>query len=333
MKYIFLLLLNIHFMVKAQDSSKQTTGFVFEDVDDSPVKVYCNQKVLNQSPNKFITVGYEYQSSSAFSSKESLVNEHRNFNAMHGLRVNFNTPVIAKNKIIVNLSGQYARTVFAANNYSTSYPLFTHLQQNGLHTYGLGTTIFKPLNSKNFVVFQTSVDANWLAQELKQIQTNALTISASVIYGWKKNDNEMFGVGASRTYRLGRIIYVPVILYNKTYNDKWGVEVTFPARAHVRRNINPKSLLLLGYELEGNQYAVYNNNQATTFLQRGEIKPRLMYERSLFGFWWLSVQTGLRINGRFNVVNKYDGKENNQILTNTLGNAFYCNVSINLVSL
>lgn len=332
MKYLLPFLL-LSVSVKAQDSSKQTTGFVFEDVDDSPVKVYCNQKVLNQSPNKFISVGYEYQSSSAFSSKESLVNEPRNFNAMHGLRVNFNTPVIAKNKIIVNLSGQYARTTFAANNYSTSYPLFTHLQQNGLHTAGLGTTIFKPLNSKNFIVFQTSVDANWLAQELKQIQTNALTISASAIYGWKKNDNEMFGVGASRTYRLGRIIYVPVILYNKTYNDKWGVEITFPARAHVRRNINPKSLLLLGYELEGNQYAVYNHNQATTFLQRGEIKPRLMYERSLFGFWWLSVQTGLRINGRFNVVNKYDGKENNQILTNTLGNAFYCNVSINLVSL
>ena len=322
------------FFIHAQDSSKPAPTFTFENVDNTPVKVYCTQKVLNQTPNRFISIGYEYQSSSNLKVEGAAWNDSRKIDAMHGLRVNFNTPLVSKNKLIVSLGGQYARTAFDGTN-QFPYPLFPALVEDGLHTAGLSTTIFKPLNSKNFIIVQANADANWLAPALKNVNSKAITISATAIYGWKKGESEMFGIGVSRTYRLGRLIYVPVVLYNKTFNEKWGLEATFPAKAHVRRNINPKSLLQLGYELEGNQFALYNTNANTppTFLQRGEIKPRLAYERSLFGFWWLSVQTGLRINGRFNVVDRYDGKEQHQIITNTLTNPFYFNISLNLVSL
>lgn len=334
MKRLLLVGLCFPFFIQAQDTSKPAPTFSFEDVDETPVKVYCNQKILNQTPNRFISIGYEFQSSSNLKANVAPQNDGRTINAMQGLRINFNTPLISKNKIIISLGGQYARTAFTGTN-QFPYPLFPQLVNDGLHSVGLNTTIFKPLNEKNFLILQANADANWLSPELKNINHQAITISAVAIYGWKKSESEMFGIGVSRTYRMGRLIYVPVILYNKTFNDKWGAEITFPAKAHVRRNLNPKSLLQLGYELEGNQFAVYNasSNNTPTFLQRGEIKPRLVYERSLFGFWWLSVQTGLRINGRFHVVDRYDGKEQHQIITNTLTNPFYFNVSLNLVSL
>jgi hypothetical protein len=322
------------FIVIAQDSSKPVPTFTFEDVDNTPVKVYCNQKILNQTPNKFISIGYEYQTSSNLTAAISPRGDSRQIDAMQGLRVSFNTPLISKNKLIISLGGQYARTSFNGTN-QFPYPLLPELINNGLHTAGINTTVFKPLNEKNFIIVQLNADANWLAPTLKNINTQAITFSATALYGWKKSESEMFGLGVSRTYRMGRLIYVPVVLYNKTFNDKWGTEITFPAKAHVRRNINPKSILQLGYEIEGNQFALYSTNASTapTFLQRGEIKPRLVYERSLFGFWWLSVQTGLRVNGRFNVVDRYDGKEEQQIITNTLTNPFYFNISLNLVSL
>lgn len=328
------LLISIPFFVQAQDTTKPAPTFAFEDVDNTPVKIYCNQKVINQTPNRFISIGYEYQASSNLKAEGAAWNDGRKINAMQGLRLNFNTPLVSKNKLIVSLGGQYARTAFDGTH-QIPYPLFSALVDNGLHAAGLSTTVFKPLNSKNFIIFQANLDANWMAPELKSINSKVLTISASAIYGWKKSENEMFGLGVSRTYRLGRLIYVPIIFYNKTFNEKWGLEATFPAKVHIRKNINPKSLLQLGYELEGNQFALYSSNAslAPTFLQRGEIKPRLVYERSLFGFWWLSVQTGLRLNGRFNVVDKYDGKEQNQIITNTLSNPLYFNISLNLVSL
>ncbi len=320
--------------ILAQDTTVKTSSFSFEDIDNTPVKVFCTQKVLNQSPTKFISVGYEYQFSSNLKAISPAANDVRTINAMQGLRLNFNTPVVSKNKIIVSVGGQYARTSFQGTNQS-AYPLYPVLLNDGLHTAGINSTIFKPLNSKNFVIVQASADANWLASGLKDVDTKSITVSGSLIYGWKKSDNEMFGLGVTRTYRLGRLIHIPIILYNKTFNEKWGVEATFPAKVHLRRNINAKSMLQLGYEIEGNQYALYNNSFTTprAYLQRGEFKPRLMYERSLAGFWWLSIQAGARVNGRFNVVDSYYGMKENQIITNSLGSALYFNVSLNLVSL
>jgi hypothetical protein len=88
-------------------------------------------------------------------------------------------------------------------------------------------------------------------------------------------------------------------------------------------------MLLAGYELEGQQFDLINNSN---FLQRGEIKPRLMFEQKLKGFFWLSAQVGYRINGRFNLVNKYDGQEKNEIFINSWGNSPYINIGINFVS-
>ena len=35
------------------------------------------------------------------------------------------------------------------------------------------------------------------------------------------------------------------------------------------------------------------------YLRRGELKPRITYERQLAGFVWVSAQAGLRYNYRF----------------------------------
>jgi hypothetical protein len=327
MKYILLALSSLLAIVStAQD-------MVFEDVDSTPVKRYATQKVLNQAPNKFISIGYEYQGGFSYQGSVSggtLADVQR----ASGLRLAVNAPVISNTKLIANVGANFWRTAFPLVQLTNNIDGFVNaLNNNGATSFGVNTTIFKPLNEKNFLVLFGSADVNYIAPEIKTIDVKALTISATAIYGWKKSDNLMWGLGISRTYRMGRIIHVPVLLYNKTFNNKWGTELLLPARGHIRHNINTKSLLMAGYELEGNQYAIYNTNAIDRFLQRGEIKPRLIYERSLFGFWWLSVQAGMRINGRFTVVNEYNGGKEKEVRNPVIGNPFYFNVSLNLVSL
>jgi hypothetical protein len=146
----------------------------------------------------------------------------------------------------------------------------------------------------------------------------------------------MWGIGVSRTYRMGRPIIVPVLMWNQTFNNKWGTEIILPAKAFIRRNFSAKSLLLAGYELEGNQYLLPGANTGQQggdiFLQRGEIKPRIQWERQVNNFIWLSAQAGARINGRFNFTNVYNGKEENEIFRTNLGTPFYFNLSLNLIS-
>jgi hypothetical protein len=315
------------------DTLVSGNNFSFSDVDEKPIKRYCTQKVLNQTPNRFISIGYEYQGAHDFKASPSPRNETQRYDNARGLRLGLFTPIVSKNNLIINLAANYWRTNYDGANYSFPYPLYQSLNNNGLNSAGLSATVFKPLNEKKFLLFQVIADANWQNQSGGSISSNAITYSGSFVYGWKPTENLMWGIGAARTYRLGRPIIIPVLLYNQTFNEQWGIESVFPAKVAVRRNINKKSMLFAGYELEGNQYQLNNGSLPSTFLQRGEIKTKFTYERSLFGFWWLSVQSGLRVNGRFNVVDRYNGAKPNEIVTTTLGNAFFFNVSLNLVSL
>jgi len=131
-----------------------------------------------------------------------------------------------------------------------------------------------------------------------------------------------------------------VLLYNRTFSPKWGCEVVFPARAELRRNFGTTSLLKIGYELEGNAYYLGREGTTDYYLRRGELKPRLTYERQLVGFIWVSAQAGLRYNYRNDVfrnqnpTGEKDGLFGSEpsLYNNTLTNPLYFNLSLNLVS-
>jgi hypothetical protein len=127
--------------------------------------------------------------------------------------------------------------------------------------------------------------------------------------------------------------------------NKWGSEILFPARAHVRRTINSRNMVFAGYELEGQSYRMYRNTAYRAEdleIRRGEIRLRLVYECSLKDFIWLSVQGGYRINYRYDVDRLKNGNEiyrafgllsdEPYVMVNSLTNPLYFNVSINLVS-
>jgi hypothetical protein len=322
------------------------------DIEEATgVKRYCTSKIFGISPTKLVSVGYDYQlgydmtSNTGGGSSENT----RKVSATHGLRLLANFPIISHNKITVNLGATYMETNYNFENPATlTSGLTKSLNASALRSTGVNLTVFKPLNEKNFILLQTSHDLNgdyrldeW--QSLGYVRHSVLGV-----FGWKKHDRLQFGFGAARTYRVGALNYIPVVLYNYTSeNRKWGVEAVFPARAHYRRSFSPRSLLMLGYELEGHTYRLQNRDQVFNAdgkthrdleLKRSELRLRVIYERSLYDFIWLSVQAGYRYNWR-NSYNIDHGdafrsffSNDPYVFTNSVTNPLYFNVSINLVS-
>ena len=302
------------------------------------VKRYATQKVLNQTPQKIISFGYEYNGEfhmPGIRISESLSTfEDRHVNQVNAFKAQLNIPVVATNKIIWQLGANYWGSQFQIEN-PGSNAFAKQLNQSSLISAGLNTTIFKPLNETNFLIFQASADVNGLFNEQAKVTSNAFTLSATGIYGWKKSEKNMIGAGIARTYRAGRLIYVPVLLWNKTFNDTWGIELLLPARGFIRYNINTSNMIQAGFELEGNQFSmpIPGTQRDLFYIQRGEFKPRIMWDKKITGFLWFSAQVGLRYNYRFDVMNKYDGKEDaDRYFTSKLGNPLYFNFSLNLVS-
>lgn len=308
----------------------------FGDADEKKVKNFCTQKVNYLSPTKLISIGYETQmpfhltstSVNDVTKTNNLTDTH--INSFGGLRVGLNTPIISKSNFILNLGLTFWNTQVSVKNPERS-AFFRPI--NSMNSTGLNLTAFKPLNEKQFLIFQANADFNGNYGNLDGQISKAMTYSGTAIYGWKKNDNFMWGLGLTRTYRAGQLLHIPVILYNRTFNPTWGIETTFPAKLNVRRNFSPTSYLMLGYEIEGNTFYLGQINNSDVFLRRGEMKPRIMFETKLTGFVWLSAQAGLRYNWRFDAYNTQNPTANeNRVFTNTLGNPLYFNVSLNFVS-
>lgn len=336
-KILCCLLMFTSFISLAQEDTTEVIDYAkFGDAEG--VKRYCNQKVINQLPQRIISLGYEYQGGFTMpgirSSATTPTTQDFNINRVSSLRAQVNIPVVSNTKIIWQLGANYWASRFDVENPGTN-SFAQKLDGKALTTTGINTTIFKPLNEKNFLIIQASADANGLFEGFSEITSDAITLSGAVIYGWKTSDRNMIGTGISRTYRAGQLIHVPVLFWNKTFNDHWGMELLLPARGTVKYNFSPSNILQLGFELEGNQFLMNlpNSQNGKVFLQRGELKPRIAWDKKLTGFLWMSAQAGIRHNWRFDVMNQYDAREANQrYFASNLGNPFYFNLSLNFVS-
>jgi len=349
--------------LQAQTDTSSTEDFSLYDnlgFADSGAKRYCSPKIEGLSPAKLISIGYDFQGPYALAAGDILAvdgsavlssAQSTQVRATQGLRAGFNIPVVSKTNLVWQLGANYWNSNYTYSDPidETSNPLHQTLSEQGLRTAGVSTTVFKPLDSKRFVLFQGSVDLSG-TYGIGLMPADYLKYSAALIYGKRPTEKKQWGVGVARTYRVGELNYIPVILYNSTDAlNKWGAEVLFPARAHVRRTINPRNMLFAGYELEGQSFRLWQNPNSGFDLRneeleirRGEARLRLVYEFSLKDFIWLSVQAGYRVNARYDVDRLVGGKEifrafgilrdDAYAQVNGLGNPLYFNVSLNLVS-
>lgn len=349
--------------VEGEEDEEDYSMYDNLDFADGEAKRFCSSKIKGLSPAKLISIGYDVQGAQTLTAGsfagpadafgQSLVlspAETRNIDFSHGLRVAANIPVISRNNIIVQLGANHWSHAYEYSEpAATVLPVDLHraLQQDGLQTTGINTTVFKPFNEKSFVIFQGSMDVNGNYSWANFQSPAHATYSAALIWGQRPSDNKQWGVGLSRTYRAGELNYIPVFLFNWTSTGgKWGTELLLPARGHVRYTFNPRSMLFAGFELEGQSYRLNNNANVDWYgtdfveLRRSELRFRLVYERSIYNFIWISAQAGYRVNYLFDLDQLDGGNEffrgffgdQPYFALNELSNTPYFNISINLVS-
>lgn len=338
----------------AQVDSTQTDDEDYSQYDnlefvDGSAKRFCSAKIIGISPAKLVSLGYDFQMSHSLTAGgiDTFYNETAAINNVQGVRFSANIPIISNNNIIVQLGANIWEMRYNIENEDQlAHPMAKSLATYGLKTTGLNTTIFKPLNEKQFILVQGSADMNGDYSYSSFQPFNYTRYSLAALWGKRTSDYKQWAIGLSRTYRAGEMNYIPVILYNWTsVNKKWGTEILFPARAHWRYSPNPRNMLFFGYELEGNSYRIGNHVEEGFLtnnheIRRSELRFRAIFEKQIKGFIWFSAQAGYRINYLFDVDAVADGKdfyrgffgEQPYAFQNTLTNPLYFNFSINLVS-
>ncbi len=344
-----------HLQAQVEEEEEE---YDFDNVEyaGEKAKLYANPKIFGLSPQRFVSIGYDYIAphsfkSSGFGTYEVDENptqpEEASIGATHGLRIGLMTPIISTNRFLWQMSANFWQSNYNISDIKGGLPedssLARALSNQPLRNTNWINTFFIPLDEKQFILIQGQLDlsGDYSLSTFQSLQF--LRYSAAVLWGKRPNDRKQWAVGLSRTYRVGNMNYIPVLMYNWTsISRKWGSEVLFPARAHMRYTPNSRSLLLMGYELEGQSYHISQLSDANNSFEvrRGELRFRLDYQRQLTGFFWVGAQLGIRYDYSFDADILADNKEffrgffgtQTFAMRNNLGLAPYFNISLNFVS-
>lgn len=369
--FLFAFILLGSFSLHAQEDEEEDWDLYdnFELEDDTPVKRYAKPTISGMSPQKFITVGWDMQLPYDMEFSETRLPETLNTGFgvddspnpaqtararyTGGLRIQTNIPIISKSNFVwqsgINfMDTSYNVTDTQGDNINPDSPLAGQrslaqiLNEDGLRNLNWTNTFFVPLNETSFLVFQSQIDMS--GNYDFGLQTlSALRYSAAAVYGKRVSDNKRWGVGISRTYRVGNLNYIPVLMYDWTSKDrKWGTEILIPARAFLRYNFSKDALLLAGFELEGQSYRIddYSIGDNSFEIRRGEVRPRIEYQRKLTGYIWASAQVGYRWDYSFDADELNSSRDffrglfgsQEFAMRNNLANTFYFNVGLSFVS-
>ncbi|WP_345108671.1 DUF6268 family outer membrane beta-barrel protein [Hymenobacter algoricola] len=248
-------------------------------------------------------------------------------------------------KLILGIN--YEREEFAFRDSPTGYELYDNIEDKGLKTLGAQLAVIRPVNTVNWYIFRVKgeLSGDYTSSELSV--KDYLRVSSEFLYGWKRSPTFSWGLGVQLGYTFGRFSPYPALLYNRTFNSRWGVEALFPARVTVRYNVAPNSLLFAGYSVDGLNYITKLRTPLQRNLENGmsdpgktalrtlelretEVKFRLRWEREIYDFLWFGAEGGYRYNYAFDAFDRTNA-DREKIIDSKLAGAPYASLELFIV--
>lgn len=241
-------------------------------------------------------------------------------------------PVLNKPKTKLILGIDHKLEEFNFENVSpASYSLYRNLEDKNLKSIGLQLALLHSFDEVRFMLVRAKGELNGDYTRDNVTVADYLKTTVDMAYGWKRTPDFAWGVGVQLGYTFGRRRIFPGVMYNRTFNDRWGVESIFPANLRVRYNVSEKTLLYTGYRIEGASYNLYASEPPLSQfndieLRRTDIKGLLRIEQEIYDFLWFAVEGGFRQYYRhraFDVIGSRD-----ELIKNTLAGAGYVGIEL-----
>jgi hypothetical protein len=308
-KYACFLLLLIPWL-----SALPLSSFAQEDTTRQD-KEYANPSVEGTARGKFLIFkyqrffNYDFNSTAANTDKLPVGNANASVDKSNIAEVKGFIPLWNRPHFKTVLGVGYEREEYHFENANEdTYLYHKNLQDKGLKSLSAQLAFIHPINYKNYFVwrFKGSLNGDYTSDELNF--NDYLKVTGELMYGWKKSKYFSWGIGAQAGYTFGRFSVYPAILYNRTFNDHWGIESVFPANIKMRFTpATDKTFLYFGYELDGYSYNIKVDkapftespvfaNIKTLELRHNDVKINARWEQEIYDFLWFGLEGGYRVN-------------------------------------
>ncbi|MCG8329485.1 MAG: DUF6268 family outer membrane beta-barrel protein [Chitinophagales bacterium] len=280
----------------------------FDMDNDRPI--FCRPGVTNKSPGKGVFIqysgvgGYDITPKSATSKANSSDSE---VDYVEKWLAKIKIPLVNSPSLKMMLGYEYRSETFHFDHIGGQYSdLLQAINNKPLRNTKLSYYVTKSFNNKYYAGVRLRVSSrgdydNWL--DLSQRYT---TLSGTAAFGVKPHKDLEWGIGLTYNDNFARKRVWPFIVYNQTFNERWGIETLLPAKVMMRYNFKPQSMLLFGAELENGSYAIDvlkegSENPLPYYYRHTEIGIKASYNQHIFSWIWLNAEAGalVPIRNRF----------------------------------
>lgn len=154
------------------------------------------------------------------------------------------------------------------------------------------------LNSHNYLSWRMS--ANWRGDWAGFFSPQANQFSYSLIGLWGKKPHEdlEYGFGFRYSHDPGRTTVLPFAMYNRTFNNKWGIETTLPVKIMGRYNVSDGQLLYFGAEYTSNRYFLNQGNpdQEALRFHSSNVELSGSFQQRISSWTWLEFKAGYALD-------------------------------------
>jgi len=261
-----------------------------------------NPGVKGMAPGKGLEIYQEYvpgfDLTSPHSQSNHIQQENRSDRVSYSQEtgVKLKVPVLLSPRTKLLLEAKYSDQRFQFDDGKVLESVVNQdLSTKNLRSFRLGAIAVRSLNQKNYLVGRFAASFN--GSDFNQIYPGieSMNMSLIVLYGIKKNEVTEWGFGVAQALQFGRYQAYPILRYNRTFNDKWGIELTLPKEAYLRHNISQCTITHVGLSLDGNSYNLLTGDAGSPQwmqLQQNMLRLEGEISQKVAPMIWLSFQTG-----------------------------------------
>lgn len=282
-------------------TAQQVPTFLIDDIElhMEDVGCICSPGVINKSRGKGLLIQYGVTSGGRYTPDQVDAGiAPSNVNRVGLLKVRLKIPLLVKPKTKFLVGVDHFREKY---HFDFVQPKFEEelrlINGTTLKASRITGYLIQSLGETNYIGVQARLGFNGNYQPLVDTDDFYSQYRISALWGIKKRDDLEWGLGIFYSNNFNRQRILPFLLYNRTFNERWGIEAAFPVSILMRYNFNPRDLILFGPEFVSYRYAIKNDGPGRDFYFRhSEIQLAAKYEREITPWVWASVHGGFQIN-------------------------------------
>jgi len=271
------------------------------DFEHEEVGCICTPGVINKSPGKGLLIEYKLTSGGSFTPDEVATGvSPSKVGRLERLRLRLKIPLIIKPKTKFLLGADHFREQYQLNFIQPAFAQQLNLiNGTSLKSSRITAYLLQSVGEKNYIGIRGRFAYNGDYNGIVDTDAYFRQIRISAIWGTKKREDLEWGFGLFYNDNFTRKIVLPFFLFNRTYNERWGLEAALPVSILMRYNFNPRSLLLFGPEFSSASYALRGEQPSINeeyFFQHTELNFGVKFERQIAPWVWANIHGGLQIN-------------------------------------